>query len=128
MKQEQYFNATRMDEVLCLEARGYRLPEGTQVYIFLAMDAVSLHAHHHDLRTYDTLDDHLDFIRQLAGRCPMPRGMMLASSMPAIHQAHLSAAFPLFGKVVCDAAGVAQVTSEFHTGFAKQTGLRPMGS
>ena len=41
------FNASRLDEVLCVEAREYRLPSGEVVYLYLAMDAVSLHAHHH---------------------------------------------------------------------------------
>ena len=120
------FNATRLDEVLCVEARGYQLPDGTVAYIFLAMDAVSLHAHHHALLPTNTVDDHLGFIRQLHGRCPLPRGMTLASSLPPQHEQLLAASFPLFGKVLCDAAGVAQATAEFHTGFAKQTGLRPI--
>lgn len=119
------FNATRLDEVLCVEAREYRLPSGEVVYLYLAMDAVSLHAHHHDMRRSNTLDDHLDFIRQLPGRCPLPRGMTLASSLPPVHAPVLAASFPVFGKVLCDARGVAQVTQEFHEGFSKQTGLRP---
>lgn len=126
LRRMKHFGATHLDEVLCVEARGYRLPDGMSVYIFLAMDAVSLHAHHHELRVTNTLDDHLAFIRLLPGRCPMPKGMTLASSLPALHQAQLAAAFPQFGKVLCDAEGVARVTKEFHAGFAKQTGLRPM--
>lgn len=119
------FSATRHNEVLCVEARGYTLPDGTAVFVFLAMDAVSLHAHHHALLPTNTLDDHLDFIRQLPGRCPLPRGMTLASSLPPIHAPVLAASFPVFGKVLCDARAVAQVTREFHDGFAAQTGLRP---
>jgi hypothetical protein len=122
------FSATRHNEVLCVEARGYTLPDGTAVFVFLAMDAVSLHAHHHGLRQSNTLDDHLDFIRQLPGRCPLPRGMTLASSLAPQHAAHLAAAFPLFGTVLCDAVAVAQVTQEFHTGFRAQTGLRPLAA
>lgn len=120
------FSATRLDEVLCVEARGYRLPDGTVAYIFLAMDAVSWHAHHHALLSTNTVDDHLAFIRQLHGRCPLRKGMTLVSSLPTQHAQLLAASFPIFGKVLCDAVGVAHVTAEFHTGFAKQTGLRAM--
>lgn len=119
------FSATRLDEVLCVEAREYRLPSGEVAYLYLAMDAVSLHAHHHDMRRTNTLDDHLDFIRQLPGRCPLPRGMTLASSLPPIHAPVLAASFPVFGKVLCDARAVAQVTRAFHDGFSAQTGVRP---
>ncbi|HMN06527.1 MAG TPA: hypothetical protein PKD45_12440 [Flavobacteriales bacterium] len=119
------FGATRLDQVLCVEARRYRTLKDGDFFVYLAMDAVSWHAHHFTVRRSDTVADHIAFIREALAKYRLPQGSTLAVSLPATAEEELVAAFPLFSRVICDAAGVAEVTREFHDGFAAQMGARP---
>lgn len=120
------FGATRLDEVLCVEARAYNTRQDGTVHLFLAMDAVSRHAHHFDIRPSAGLADYVTFMRQLEGKYPLVQGITLATSLPPLLRKELMATFPLFGEVLCDPKGVATITEEFHMGFAAHMGLRAL--
>lgn len=119
------FGATRLDQVLCVEARRYRTRQDGDIFVYIAMDAVSLHAHHFTIKRSDTVADHIAFLREALGKYRLPAGSTLAIALPATAEEELKAAFPVFGKVICDAGGVAEVTQEFHQGFAAQLGAGP---
>lgn len=120
------FGATELDQVLCVEARRYRTRTEGDIFVFLALDAVSWHAHHFSIMPSDTVADYILFTGEALLKYKLPKGSTLAISLPAAAEKELQAAFPSFGKVICDAAGVAQVTREFHTGFAAQMGAIAM--
>lgn len=119
------FGATQLDQVLCVEARRYRTHGDGDFFVYLAMDAVSWHAHHFTIKRSNTVAEHIAFIREALAKYRLPKGCTLAVSLPATAEEELMAAFPLFGRVIGDAAGVAEVTQEFHDGFAAQIGARP---
>ncbi len=112
------FNANDLDEVLCLEAREYRIQDGP-VFIFLAMDAVSRHAHHHHLGTSASLDDHINFLKELFSKYPRIEGQILATALPPMHHERLHEEFPHFSQILHAPEKVSEITGDFHAGFRR---------
>lgn len=116
------FGATRPNEVLCIESKALPTRLDGTVWIYVAMDAHSRYAFHHDIKRQSVLPEYFIFITEVLKKHPELKNATLAVDTPAEMGTGLRKFFPHFADVVCDESAVSKVTEEFHVAFLGHMG------
>lgn len=114
--------------MLCIESRPLATRQDGTVWIFLAMDAFSRYAIHHTIQRTNILPDYVMFIHEVLRKDPEVKGATLVVDARPDLAAGLHKVFPHFKNVLCDDAGVYEVTEEFHVAFLAHMGQQGRGN
>jgi hypothetical protein len=122
------FGATAPLQVVCVESRPLATRQDGTVWIFVALDACSRYAFHHNLSRTNTLPDYVTFIHEVLRKEPDVQQAKLALDTDPGSHAAFAKLFPQFKQVLCDQAKVAVVTEEFHVAFLAHMGSQGRGN
>ena len=116
------FGTSAPNQVLCIESRPLVTRKDGTVWIYLAMDAHSRFAFHHEIKAQSILPEYVMFLMEVLKKHPeLKRAKLAVDTEPGTISA-FEKVFPDLGEVVCDKAMVNEVTEEFHVAFLAHLG------
>jgi hypothetical protein len=94
----------------------------------MAMDAYSRYAVHHTIMRTNLLPDYVSFLFEVVRRDPVVKCAALTIDARQDLAGALHKVFPHFKEVICDQAGVYEVTDEFHVAFMAHMAAQGRGN
>lgn len=116
------FGTSAPNQVLCIESRPLLTRKDGTVWIYLAMDAHSRFAFHHEIKAQSILPEYVMFLMEVLKKHPeLKKAKLVVDSQPDTISM-FKKVFPHFSEVICDKAKVNAVTEEFHVAFLAHLG------